>query len=121
MSERKKCESTAALHLRTQSIREVAAVRQSIRRSEEPVCDQPHLQRKWRESDLHDELMELKRGLLECASYEQMAQCLAKCLSGLRCEEMYVFMNTDLELRRSRLMRYRTRLRRISRKDIRKI
>lgn len=48
------------------------------------------------ESDLHNELMELKRGLLECSSYEQMAQCLAKCLSGLRCEEMYVYMNTDL-------------------------
>lgn len=55
-----------------------------------------HIFKEVRESDLHDELMELKRGLLECASYEQMAQCLAKCLSGLRCEEMYVFMNTDL-------------------------
>lgn len=52
--------------------------------------------REVREIDLHNELMDLKRNLLECTSYEQMAERLFRCFQGLQCKEMYMFMNTDL-------------------------
>lgn len=55
-----------------------------------------HIFQEVREADLHNELMELKRGLLECTSYEEMSQRLSKCLLGLCCNELYVFMNTDI-------------------------
>lgn len=41
-------------------------------------------------------LMDLKRKLLECDTYAQMAEHLSICIAGLKCREMYVLMNTDL-------------------------
>lgn len=65
-----------------------------LKRRSQYVTD--NIFREVREIDLHNELMKLKRNLLDCTSYQQMAEGLFKCIQGLRCKEMYMFMNTDL-------------------------
>lgn len=49
-----------------------------------------------RKIDMENLLMDLKRKLLECDTYAQMAEHLSICIAGLKCREMYVLMNTDL-------------------------
>ena len=49
-----------------------------------------------REIDLHNEIMELKHNLIECEDYKQMAQYFTKCVCGLRCKGVRIWMNQDL-------------------------
>lgn len=47
------------------------------------------------ESNMLDTMMDLKRRLLDCSSYVEMAECFPNYLSGLECQEMYILMNRD--------------------------
>ena len=47
------------------------------------------------ESNMLNTTMDLKRRLLECSSYEEMAECFPNYVSGLDCQEMYILMNRD--------------------------
>ena len=40
--------------------------------------------------------MELKHNLIECEDYKQMAQYFTKCVCGLRCKGVRIWMNQDL-------------------------
>ena len=49
-----------------------------------------------RYKDLYNESMDMNRSLIGCDTYEQMGEYLAKCLQGLKCDEMYLVMNHDI-------------------------
>lgn len=55
-----------------------------------------HIFEEVRQIDLHNEIMELKRRLLEGERYEQMAEDFGICLSHLRCPGVKIWMNGDL-------------------------
>lgn len=55
-----------------------------------------HIFSEVRAIDLYNETMDMNRGLIDCQTYAQMAEYLAKCLNGLRCDEMYLVMNHDI-------------------------
>lgn len=48
-----------------------------------------------RETDFLNEMLELKRHLLECSSYQELAEYLPEYFQGLHCGEMYFYMNRD--------------------------
>ena len=49
-----------------------------------------------RQIDLYNETTDMNRSLINCDTYEQMAEYLLKCVVGLRCQEMYLVMNHDI-------------------------
>lgn len=55
-----------------------------------------HIFSEVRQIDLYNETMDMNRSLFSCKTYEQMADYLATCLRGLRCDEMYLVMNHDI-------------------------
>lgn len=52
--------------------------------------------REVREIDLYNENMKLESNLLECSSFQEMAECFARCIKKLRGKEVYVAMNPDI-------------------------